>query len=258
MRIDVHSHLPAFGLAEGSTVTNLLEAMDRLQIDWAWVSVPRLEVSPTPTQMHEANDLVLAALKVHPNRLKGYCYVNPGYPQEALSELERCLAFSGMIGIKLYYQYRANDPVQYPIAEYAARRGVPILFHAANTPELTRGLEPEREHASSHAGHIADLAQRYPELILIEAHLGGGGDWEWVIKMLRSTPNVLADTSGSVIDDNLVDTAVHELGYRRVMFGTDLSLEAGVGKVLGAEVTDVEREFIWWRNAQAILEARRS
>ncbi|MCE5259188.1 MAG: amidohydrolase family protein [Chloroflexi bacterium] len=258
MRIDVHSHVPGFGLAEGSTLANLIDAMDRLEIDWAWVSAPRLECTPTPDQAREANDLVIAALRSYPARLKGYCYINPGYQREALAELERCLRIPGMIGIKLYYQYRANDPVQYPIAEYAMSRGLPILFHAANTPELTRGLEAERNHSSSHAGHIAELARRFPELILIEAHLGGGGDWEWAIKTLCSAPNVRADTSGSVIDDGLVDMAVRELGLKRVVFGTDLSVEAGVGKVLAAELSDAEREYIWWRNAQAILEARRT
>ncbi|MHB9032792.1 MAG: amidohydrolase family protein [Anaerolineae bacterium] len=257
MRIDVHSHVPGLGLASGSSTADLIDAMDRLEIDWSWVSVPRMEHAPTPAQVSEANDMVLAALNSYPSRLKGYCYVNPGYGRAAILELDRCLRHPGMVGLKLYYQYWASDPVQYPIAEYAVTRGLPILFHAGNTPELTRGLEPEREHRTSHAGHIAELAKRFPELILIEAHLGGGGDWEWAIKTLRDTANVRADTSGSVIDAGLVDMATQELGVERLVFGTDLSMEAGVGKILGANLTAEQREMVWWRNAQTILEARR-
>lgn len=257
MRIDVHSHIPGFDLAPGCTTADLIDGMDRLQIDWSWVSIPRMEVSPTPEQVREANDLILQALASYPTRLKGYCYVNPGYGKEALAEMERCFKDEKIIGIKLYYQYRANDPVVYPIVEQAIAWGVPMLWHAGNTPELTRRLEPEREHATSDAGHIAELARRYPEAMLIEGHLGGGGDWEWAIKTLRDVSNVWADTAGSVIDDGLVDMAKRELGVNRLLFATDLTMEAGVGKILAANLTQEERDQVWWRNAQAILEARR-
>jgi uncharacterized protein len=257
MRIDVHSHIPGFDLAPGCTTADLIDGMDRLEIDWSWVSMPRMEISPTPEQVREANDLVLQALASYPTRLKGYCYVNPGYSREALAEMERCFKDEKMIGMKLYYQYHANDPAVYPVVEQTIAWGIPILWHAGNLPEIVRRMETERDHATSNAGQIADLARRYPAAMLIEAHLGGGGDWEWAIKTLRDVPSVFADTSGSVIDDGLVDMAKRELGVSRLLFATDLTMEAGVGKILGADLTDEERERVWWRNAQAILEARK-
>ena len=121
MRIDVHSHIPGFGLAPGCTTADLIDGMDRLEIDWSWVSLPRLEVSPTPVEVQQANDLVLEALSSYPSRLKGYCYVNPGYGREALAEMERCFRDDKVIGLKLYYQYRANDPVVFPIIRMSKR-----------------------------------------------------------------------------------------------------------------------------------------
>jgi hypothetical protein len=41
----------------------------------------------------------------------------------------------------------------------------------------------------------------FPDTTLIQAHIGGGGDWEWNLRVLETCPtNVYIDTSGSVID----------------------------------------------------------
>ena len=256
MVIDAHSHVPGCGIAIGSTVADLIDAMDRLAIDVACVSLPMLNPAPPPESVCEANDAVLAALRAHPDRLLGYCYVNPGYLDAAMQELRRCVVGEAMIGIKLYLQYRADDPVVYPIIEQAIAWSVPILWHVNNTPELWRNRDPSAQGALSHSGHVAALARRYPEAMLIEGHIGGGGDWEWAIKTLRPVPNVWLDTSGSVIDEGMVDMAVRELGAERVLFGTDLSMEAGVGKLRAARLTDDERRRILGDNMRAILSLR--
>jgi predicted TIM-barrel fold metal-dependent hydrolase len=99
-------------------------------------------------------------------------------------------------------------------------------------------------------------ARLYPEAMLIEAHIGGGGDWEWAIRQLRAAPSVYLDTSGSVIDEGMIEMAVRELGADRLLFGTDMTMEGGVGKVLGADLTEEQREQIYWRNMKAILDRR--
>lgn len=258
MRIDAHSHVPGLGLGDGRTADDLIAAMDALEIDIACVSLPIVSGNPPPERVREANDVVLAAMARFPARLVGYCYVNPGYPREALAEMERCILDRGMVGLKLYLQYAAHDPVVYSVIERATVWRIPVLWHANNGTDLLRDLVPERGAASSHAGHIADLAARYPEAMLIEGHIGGGGDWEWAIKTLREADSVYLDTSGSVIDEGMVDMAARELGVDRLLFATDLSMEAGVGKLLAAELTEAEREAIFWRNMQAILDRRRT
>lgn len=42
-----------------------------------------------------------------PGRVRGYCYVNPGYSREALDELRRCVEDLSFAGVKLYNEYRA-------------------------------------------------------------------------------------------------------------------------------------------------------
>ena len=47
-----------------------------------------------------------------------------------------------------------------------------------------------------------------------------------------------------------------ELGHRRVLFATDSTMEGCVGKVLSAELTAEQREDIFWRNFQRLLDRR--
>ncbi|MCK5804301.1 MAG: hypothetical protein KAI66_15795 [Lentisphaeria bacterium] len=49
---------------------------------------------------------------------------------------------------------------------------------------------------------------------------------------------------------------MRQLGAKRVLFATDMTMEGGVGKILAAELTHEQREDIFWRNTAAILERR--
>jgi predicted TIM-barrel fold metal-dependent hydrolase len=51
---------------------------------------------------------------------------------------------------------------------------------------------------------------------------------------------------------------VQALGHERVLFATDATLEGCVGKILSADLTPVQREDIFWRNFQRILERRKA
>lgn len=253
MRLDCHSHVPGPHLYGGLTIDALLHVADRLDIDQLCCSLPVTSGMPSPERVRECNDAVYAAMKAHPDRILGYCYVNPGYGREALAEIDRCIGELGMIGIKLYRQYKAHDPVVYPIIEKAIDLRLPVLWHAGNQTSLIRGQLWELDKNTSHAGDIAELARRYPRATLIEGHIGGGGDWEWAIRQLRHVPNVYLDTSGSVIDSGMIEMAAKELGGDRLLFGTDMTMEGGVGKLLGAELSDDQRERIFGQNMLDIL-----
>ncbi len=254
-KIDAHMHVPGppgqFGHGR-FTVEDCIDSADRLGIDQMVVSVPIQRGCLAPMeQVRACNDAVLEAMRRFPDRFLGYCFVIPGY-EETVEEIDRCLD-AGMVGVKLYDQYQFSDPVVFPIAEKAIARRVPILGHAGHlNSEADRAVQP----GISDASHFCALAARYPELMLIEGHIGGGGDWEWSVKVLRDCPNVFLDTSGSVVDDRLIEMCVAEIGHQRLLFATDMSMEAGVGKILSAALTEEQAEDIWWRNMQGILDRR--
>jgi predicted TIM-barrel fold metal-dependent hydrolase len=204
--------------------------------------------------VRESNDAVLAAMKRYPAKIAGYCFVQPGNGQAALDEIERCLE-AGMMGVKLYNQFKFTDPAVFPIAEKCIERRIPFLGHSAFLSDpRAAALQPK----TSHALDFCALSRRYPELILILGHINGGGDWEWAIKGLSECDNVFVDTSGSVLEDQTIELCVKQLGHKRVIFATDATMEGCVGKVLGADLTAEQREDIFWRNFQGILDRRRA
>lgn len=254
MKIDCHMHVNGRRKKWGwSSNDRIIEAADKLGINQLCASIPITQGMPTMDEVRECNDDVLAAMRRYPGRILGYCFVCPGY-KEAIDELDRCLA-QGMIGIKLYNQYKIWDSVVHPIIEKAIEEKVPILEHAGYP---TTKEEWAKQPNMSHAGDFVRAAKLYPSAMLIEAHIGGGGDWEWAIKTLRDAPSVYLDTSGSVIDEGMIEMAVRELGVDRLLFGTDMTMEGGIGKILGADLTDAEKEQIFYKNMKKLLDARTS
>lgn len=251
-KIDVHAHV--WDDPDGIPMSDhLVACAKRVGITELWCSRPIGAGRLAPIEeVRRCNDGVIRAMRRHPNHIRGLCYVIPGYYREALAEVERCLD-AGMIGIKLYNQYKVHDPAVWPVIELAIDRKVPILVHAAYLSPPFDATQP----LTSHGADFAKISERYPDAIFINGHIGGGGDWEWTIRALRdASPNVYADTSGSNLDDGQVEFAVDELGVDRVLFATDNMIEGGVGKVLGTTLSDAEKERLFFTNAARILAAQ--
>ena len=252
--IDCHAHL--FHRSRTSWETDerkLIEAADKLGIDQLCCSILTPRRPATAEGFRECNQWVADAVRRFPGRVLGYCYVNPGRGKEALHEIRRCVEDWGFIGIKLYNEYTCTEPVVFPIVELAVELRVPILHHAGH---LHYALEDQPR--ISDGGHLAELGRRYPEAKLICAHVGGGGDWEWTIKALRQARSVFLDTSGSVTDEGVVEMAVRILGADRVVFGCDMSMTAGMGKMRGANVSAADRARILGGNMAEILRERKA
>lgn len=257
-KFDVHSHVMQ-GVhepgADWSRVEALVEAAQILGIEKLCCSRPITGGALADiAEVRAANDSVLAAMNRYPELIFGFCFVQPGNGAAALEEIDRCLE-AGMLGIKLYNQYRYSDPIVYPVAEHCIERSIPMLGHSAH---LTDARALAAQPNTSDSLDFCQLSLRYPELMLILGHVNGGGDWQWAIKGLRDCPQVFLDTSGSVLEHDTIEMAVRELGHQRLLFATDLTMEGGVGKILAADLTDEQREDIFWRNLQRILDRRRS
>lgn len=250
--IDCHAHLTHHSSANyQERDRQLIEAADKLGIDRLCCSILTPKKPATLEGFRECNAWLVEAIERLGDRVLGYCYANPGFGSEAVDEIRRYVEDHGFIGVKLYNEHRCTEPVVFPIVELAIELRVPILHHAGH------GHHPIPNQPNiSDGGHLAELGKRYPEARLICAHVGGGGDWEWTIKALRHAPNVFLDTSGSVIDEGIVDMAAEILGVDRLLFGCDMSMTAGVGKIRAARLSPEDKQEILGGNMMRLLKMR--
>ncbi len=253
MVIDAHAHLAArWGNAGWEEQDRrFIDAADRLGIDQLACSLLTSRRPAVPEDFIQGNRWAKEATDQYPGRILPYCYVNSGYGQVALDEIRYCVEELGFIGVKLYNEYFFNEPVIWPVVELCIELGVPVLEHAGHMHFYF-----ESQPRISDGAMVAETARRYPEAMIICGHIGGGGDWEWTIKALRDAPSAYLDTSGSVVDEGMIEMAVEVLGADRLLFACDMSMTAGIGKMQAAEISDEDRRKIMGGNMQHILSRR--
>ncbi len=245
MLVDAHIHLNLGGF----TTETFVERVERELTDHFWVSTLAGGYYPTPQDVRRSNDLVHGLMKRLPENVVGFAYVNPVHGDVALEELHRCLGELGFGGIKLWVSTLCDDERVNPIVELAIEYGVPLLVHC--WVKVNGNLPFE-----STPMHLGRLAARFPRARFIMAHLGG--DWEYGYKVAREHPNIYVDTSGSIAEMDAIEKLVAAVGVERVLFATDNSdLSFCKGKILGADLTPEQREAIWWRNAERLLDEAR-
>jgi uncharacterized protein len=205
---------------------------------------------PSPRDVSVGNDEMLAIQQREPHRVRSYVTVNPNDTAHALEEIERCVE-RGAIGIKLAASRRADDPLLDPIADEAERRGLPILHHIWQhrtrewpNQEISDGLD------------LGRLAVRHPRASFILAHIGGGGDYAHTFAAVGDVANIYLDLSGSGVDRGMLGGAFRAVGSSRLLWGCDVTMEAGLAKLRALEVTGLDADAmadVRWRNAARIF-----
>jgi uncharacterized protein len=244
---DSHSHV----FLGNATPEKTIESMDRMGIEKIAVSIPE---GIKPEEFRASNDRVLDAMKKFPDRIMGQCYINPAFKREAIEEIDRCIDH-GMVQLgELYTLYKINDPLYYPVVEKCIELKIPMMMHARCDLGLWRkGYPSDAPATTSMADDFVDIGKRYPEAKIVHAHIGGGGDWEYMCKRLRSSPSIYIDTSGSVSDAGMINFAVKCLGEDRMLFASDMNYETSVGKIMTANLTERQRKKIFFENYYNLL-----
>lgn len=204
---------------------------------------------PSPADCSTGNAWLRAWQREHPEQIRGYVCVNPNFTGHALEEIDRGLA-AGMIGIKLAASRRTTDPLLDPIAESAARHGVPILQHIW---QHRRRDWPGQE--ASDGAELAVLARRHPGVHFILAHIGGGGDWTHTLRAIRRDGNIMVDLSGSGVDGGMLEACLDAVGVERLLWGCDLTMETGWAKLRRLErlLSAGDLELVRYGNAERIF-----
>lgn len=250
--VDAHTHLNLMAGRDYSALRRdeaiaMLADGDRLGIEKFCISLPYMTPTVTPEQFRKGNDIIFDALALS-DRYTGFCFIDPGYTKEACDEIRRCVRDGGMAGIKLYHQYRIDDPIFDPIFKLCESLDCPVLMHAV------KGTQPA---TLSNAEHFITACSRFPGVRFLQGHIGGGGDWEWTLRVLEnSLPNHYIDTSGSVIDPGMIKQTIDVMGSDRVLFATDMFIPEGVGKLLAAGLDEKTMEKVCCKNVEKFLAGR--
>lgn len=194
----------------------------------------------------------------------------------------------GYRGLKLIGVARRYDEPDYlPTYAAADRLGMPVLFHlgvigggidysvthprrdpaAATTfrrMQEMRGRWPMRDVSAERMSpvHLDTIAQRFPDLRIIGAHLGNQGNYEYATSIARWRPNVSLDMSGGeTIERHAVELGLigGEIGIEKLVFGSDCGMDDIREHIDRFEaiydelkLSESDRERLWWRNAAEI------
>jgi predicted TIM-barrel fold metal-dependent hydrolase len=246
---DVHCHLAGLpGNTPDARLARFLEIADRMGIARVCVYMGmNWSYDPSPADLRQQNDEVLAAIAKFPDRAYGFVYLSPKHVQASLDELERCVADGPMVGVKLWVAERANAPALDAIVERATQLKAVVFQHT--WIKITGNLPGE-----STPMELAQLAARHPETSFICGH--AGGDWEQGIRAVRAHKNVSIDLGGGDPVAGVTEMAVRELGADRIIFGSDApgrSFASQLAKVYGAEVSDEAKTKILNGNLKKLL-----
>ncbi len=235
-------HIPNAGADEFVTV------LDR-------VGINSVAISTLGNIIPFGNDVVAQAVASYPERFVGYARVNANYPEHVESELNRCFDEFGFRGIKIHPycdQLFPDDPRYEPVWEFSAERKVPVLIHTWNS---LRYNDPLLEFCMPSL--FLDIADSYPDAILIIGH--SGGEYDGILEAVvvaKEFPNVYLDTASSRLYPGVIEMMVDEVGAEKVLYGSDvpfLSPVPQIGKVIYSDIGESEKEMILGKNAAKLF-----
>ena len=243
MIIDIHAHI--WKGAYRQNREDLLKAAVLYDITKIYISGLG-GLYPDEKEIDELNLEVNKFMAERPDKIEGYCYVNP-HNANSLDVLKNSIEEYGMSGMKLWVASFCDDPSVFPLVEKCIDYRIPILIHAFH--KANNQLEFE-----SLGTNVARLAERYPEARIIMAHLGG--NCYNGIKPVRDYENVYVDISGSLFRRDELDYTVKQIGSERILFGTDMigSFLVNLGQVEEAYLTHEQKAMILYGNALRIFD----
>ena len=232
MRTDVHTHafhpavagkalarLVALGFSPSGT-----GVVDDLLLRAAAAGLDRVVVhslAVTGNQTPPANTFALALArreKTHPAEpeVMAFGSIHPDYPRwrEELDRLER----AGIKGIKVHPNFQNmafDDPRMFALMDAVEKR-FRVMCHV--------GCEKPLEANPASPYKLRTLIERFPDVTIIAAHMGGYADGEAALDALAGT-SVWLDTSGTAaMGSDALRRIVARHPADRVLFGSDYPL----------------------------------
>lgn len=243
--IDVHSHLMSQALTDGLTgggvpasdAEDLIARLDEANVQKAVVlSLGYMSELSNDLAVSAENDFVATEVAANPDRLIGFCGINP-LLLSAASELDRCLDLDGMVGVKLHpvgSGLNIADPDEAAalaaVFDKIAQHDAPVLIHVG----APLGLPLDADGLAN----LATIIATHPDVRVMHAHCAGTTDDQrievWLHGMEAIPPvfapdNFFVETSACLkfFEDAPLATkerivwGLRKWGLERVYFGSD-------------------------------------
>ena len=237
-KIDAHTHIGNFGGWAGLSFTKerLIEQMDEFEVEKTFLC---------PSNFQN-NDDVVDAVQAYPDRIVPFVWVNPAL-DDVEKKLEKYINQEGFKGIKmqpLFDSFVADDPVVYPVMDFARAYNIPVFIHCGHPP-------------FSLPWSIALLAEQYPDVKVTMIHMGHGhGVYiDASLKMARRYNNLYLEMSGMPMGSKIKE-AYETVGSDSIMFGIDSPFHhptVEIQKVLSCGLDEKAQQDVFYNNAKKLL-----
>ena len=174
----------------------------------------------------ETNDYVLESVQRFPEKLIGFCCLDPT-ATDAAQEAERCLD-GGLSGVGELAFYESGIDTHTldrltPIMELCQDRNVPVMIH---TNEPVGHQYPGK--TPNTLAQIYRMVTRFPDNTIILAHWGGGVFFYHLLRkeVNEVLGNAYFDTAASpfLYNPAIYNMAIQIMGAEKILFGTDFPL----------------------------------
>lgn len=208
-----------------------------------------LPIATKPTQQTIINDM---SAKLNSYEFICFGSVHPD-ARDAVTELERIKTL-GLKGIKLhpdYQNFTVDDERVFRVYEKCEELGLIVVFHAGFDP-----LSPDFIHCKP--CEAAKVANKFPNLKCVFAHLGGMNLFESVYEYLAGLKNVWLDTAflSNRIDDGLLTAIIKKHTAQRVLLASDLPWQRtsdAIKQIERLDLSQSEKEWIFHKSAEKLL-----
>ncbi len=241
--------------AKLATVDELIESMDRDGVDISVV----LNIGWTTHELCvETNDYILESIARYPQRLVGFCTVQPRSLESALDEIERC-AKGGIRGVgemrpDMQLLDLSDGELMEPFVQVINKHKLILLTHASEpvgheypgkgavTPEL-----------------LYSFITSYPDLTIVCAHWGGGLPFYALMpEVKQAMSNVFFDTAASpfLYSPQVYSQVIQLVGADKILFGSDyplLTQSRLLGEIRSLDLIGETESLILSGNAQKLL-----
>ncbi len=241
--------------AKLATADELVASMDKDGVD---VSVIVNYGWTTHEMCVETNDYILESIARYPQRLIGFCTVQPYSYEAAIAEIERCVKG----GIKGVGEMRP-DMQLFDFKDEAVMEPFIAVVRKHKLILLTHSSEPVGHDYPGKGSVTPDmlypLITSYPDIIVVCAHWGGGLPFYALMpEVKQAMSNVFFDTAASpfLYSPQIYNQVIQLVGADRILFGSDYPLMAQsryLKEIDSLNLPEAEKNLILSGNAQKLL-----